>query len=299
MSNKAKRILNNVLLVIFITIFLISGFLLLRYYLNSRKQQGKFDSLSDIVAQAATEEPPEIPEGTGPIALQGPEIELVPAANSETGEIEMVLPEYKALYEMNSDLVGWMHLEDTKIDYPVMQTPTVNEYYLHKNFEKEYSVHGCYFVSGFCDVFAPSDNVTVYGHNMRDGSMMAPLHKYEKKEFFDTHQEITFNTLKERHKYQVFAIFKTSANEAQGFAYQRFIDAADQADFDQFVQTCKDLSLYDTGITPQYGDKLITLSTCDYTVSNGRLVVVASRIPKGEEVPDPTEAVIPTDSKES
>ena len=196
----------------------------------------------------------------------------------KTGEIISVLREYETVYLMNTDMVGWMRIDDTKVNYPVMQTPDWTDYYLHRNFEKEYSAHGCLYVREVCDVEHPSDNLTIYGHKMKDGSMFAPLFDYKEKSFWETHKTIHFDTVTEHHTYEIFSVFVTTASVGQGFPYHEFVDAADAAQFDDYVANCKQLALYDTGITPQYGDKLITLSTCEYSQVNGRLVVVAKRV---------------------
>ena len=189
----------------------------------------------------------------------------------------VILPEYAPLYLKNTDLVGWIQIEDTVINYPVMQTPDEPDFYLKRNFEGKYSDWGCVYAEEFCDVFAPSDNVTIYGHHMKNGSMFGSLKKYRSQSFWEKHPVIQFDTLYEEHTYTIFAVFTTTASVGQGFPYHTFDDAADEADFDEFVVNCKALSLYDTGITPQYGDKLICLSTCEYSQVNGRLVVVAVR----------------------
>ena len=187
------------------------------------------------------------------------------------------MPEYVLPYQKNPDLVGWMTIDGTPINYPVMQTPDRVDYYLHRNFEKKESSHGCLYVRESCDVFAPSDNLTIYGHHMKDGSMFASLDEYRKMEFWEEYPEIQFDTLYARQTYTIFAVFKTTASVGEGFSYHRFEDAEDEAEFNEFVSTCKKLSFYDTGITPEYGDKMITLSTCEYSQDNGRLVVVAVR----------------------
>jgi len=197
----------------------------------------------------------------------------VPEAATEPS----ILPEYAALYEENTDLVGWMTIDGTPIHYPVMQTPDRVDYYLKRNFKGEPNAHGCLYVRESCDVFAPSDNLTIYGHHMRNGSMFAGLDNYLKKSFYQKYPSIRFDTIYERHTYTIFAVFTTTASVGEGFSYHLFEDAADEAEFDEFVSTCKTLAFYDTGITPQYGDKLICLSTCEYTNDNGRLVVAAVR----------------------
>ena len=118
----------------------------------------------------------------------------------------------------------------------------------------------------------------IYGHNMADGSMFHSLMSYTEKSAWDYNSLIFFDTLKERHIYKIFAVFKTSANAGKGFSYHQFVDAQNETEFNDFVTNCKNLSFYDTGITPKYGDKIICLSTCEYTLNNGRLVVAAVRI---------------------
>jgi sortase B len=191
------------------------------------------------------------------------------------------LPEYADLYLMNSDIVGWIRIEDTNVNYPVMQTPYSPDYYLKRDFNKESNNNGCIYVREQCDVFAPSDNLTIYGHNMRSGAMFANLFKFKDKSFWETHKTFTFDTLLEHHTYEIIAVFKTTASVGRGFAYHHFVNAKDEADFDQFIATCKKLAFYDTGVSAVYGDKLITLSTCEYSQTNGRLVVVAKRVTEG------------------
>ena len=195
--------------------------------------------------------------------------------------------DYKAFYEKNpnEDFVGWLRIDGTKVDYPVVQSSVDNaNYYLYRDYNKKNSTPGTIYAREQCDVFKPSDNVTLYGHTMKDGSMFAYLHNYTAKATWDKNSLIFFDTFNpktgdvEYHTYKIFAVFKTSANIGEGFSYHKFENAATQKDFDDFVSTCKSLAFYDTGVTPQYGDKLLCLSTCEYTLDNGRLVVAAVRI---------------------
>ena len=97
---------------------------------------------------------------------------------------------------------------------------------------------------------------------------------------WEEHKTITFDTLTDRHQYEVIAVFKTVVytNSSDSFKYYEFTDAENAAEFDAYVAKCKELSLYDTGVSAEYGDKLISLSTCEYSRNNGRLVVVAKRV---------------------
>lgn len=262
-----KKMLFTAVVVLLVAAFGISAFMVGNYLIEGKKQADRYDELSNIAANAQTE-------------TKAPESTEASASTEETTEPTEpgMLPGYKEIYEMNNDVVGWIKIEGTPMDYPVMQTPEEPNFYLYRDFDKKNSARGSIYAREVCDINAPSDNVTLYGHNMADGSMFACLNNYIYKYNWDKNSLIFFDTLTEYHTYKIFAVFKTSANIGQGFSYHKFVDAANQEEFDEFVSTCKKLSFYDTGITPVYGDKLICLSTCEYTLDNGRLVVAAVRI---------------------
>lgn len=98
------------------------------------------------------------------------------------------------------------------------------------------------------------------------------------KSFWENHKTITFNTLTDKQEYEVVAVFKTVAYSQEGFRYYDFVNADTAEDFDDYIAKCKELDLFDTGVNAEYGDKLITLSTCEYSRNNGRLAVVAKLI---------------------
>ncbi len=276
-----KRFIYIALIVLFTAVFLISAFTLGNYLWQSAKEQSRYDDLAQLMENAQpsitvphSESIPSQPSETAPT----PTSPWVQVTDPETGEAVEVLPEFATLYEMNNDLVGWITIPGTVINYPVMQTPDSPDYYLHRNFDKAYSSQGCLYAREVCDVFAPSDNITIYGHRMKDGSMFSALEKYQSKDFWHEHPTLTFHTLTERHSYEVFAVFVTTATMEDGFHYHLFVDAYDEEQFNEFASTCKALSFYDTGVDANWGDKFITLSTCDYADVNGRLVLVAKRI---------------------
>ena len=113
---------------------------------------------------------------------------------------------------------------------------------------------------------------------MKNGTMFSDLEKYADESFFSEHRYIRFDTLSDYGTYEIFAVFRTTAYSDNGFKYYNFVDAEDTEDFNSFVEKYKELSLYDTGVTAEYGDKLLTLSTCEYTRTNGRFVVVAKLV---------------------
>lgn len=270
-----NRNLRLALIILLSGLFLFSAMMVGGYFLNSHKQNTQFQELAAIVNQKRPERP-KIPDST---TTPAPET-ITPDAPTEPVETQSPgpLPEYVEVSAMNPHMVGWMQIEGTKIDYPVMHTPNDPEYYLHKDFYEKYSGHGCLFIEAACDVNQPSDNITIYGHNMKDGSMFATILKYRNKSFWKDHRYIYFDTLNERHTYEVFAVFTTTATKGSGFTYHHFVNASDESSYRNFVDNCKRISLYDTGITPSYGDKLITLSTCEYSQQNGRFVIVARRV---------------------
>lgn len=273
-----------ILLVLLIGVFVFCAWYLADYFLGSKEQADAYEDLAAMVeaarptAPAATDAPGS-DATAAPGETQGEQAPALPPrpAENKVNE-EGILLEYASLYEMNPDLAGWISIEGTRVNYPVMHTPGRTDYYLQRNFGGDFSSWGCIYAREECDLNAPSDNVTIYGHNMKDGSMFAGLNDYTSREFWEEHRYIRFDTLSEHHTYEIFAVFTTTASEGEGFDYHEFVDAADEMEFDTFIAKCLSLSLYGTDIVPSYGDKIICLSTCEYTQTNGRLVVAAVRI---------------------
>ena len=173
--------------------------------------------------------------------------------------------------------VAWLYIPDTNIDYPIMQSGD-NDYYAHRATDGSYLYAGSLFMDYRCNADFSDFNSVIYGHNMGNGTMFADLCKYESEDFYQEHKTIRFDTLSGFGEYEIVAVFKTVAYSEQGFKYYHFTRAESAEDFDAYITQCKALSLYDTGVTAEYDDKLITLSTCEYSRKNGRMVVVAKRI---------------------
>lgn len=197
----------------------------------------------------------------------------------ETEEEREILDEYKVLYNKNKSLIGWVKIDDTLIDYPVMQTIN-NEYYLTHNLEQEYDKNGSIFMDKDCDVLKPSTNLIIYGHHMKSGRMFGNLNKYSNKKYYEEHPMIQFDTLYEKGTYAIMYVFRSKVyNENEiTFKYYQFIDANSAEEFNSNMEEMSKLSLYDTGVTAGYGDRLLTLSTCDSTEQDGRFVVVAKKV---------------------
>lgn len=209
------------------------------------------------------------------------EAQSVIKKNEDTGEEKrlVVLDEYKSLYSQNKNLIGWLKIADTNIDYPVMQTKD-NAFYLNHDIHLNEDKNGCLFLDASCDVVKPSTNFIIYGHNMRSGNMFGGLSKFKEKSYYEKHPQIEFDSIYEKGTYQIVFAFTSHiyAEDEIAFKYYQFIDAATKKEFDSNISAMRELSLYDTQVNVEYGDQLITLSTCDYDQVDGRFVVVGKRI---------------------
>ena len=190
-----------------------------------------------------------------------------------------ILDEYKTLYSKNKRLIGWLKIDDTNIDYPVMQTEN-NEYYLDHNFNQEYDKNGSLFLDCDCNVYPRSTNMIIYGHHMKSGSMFGNLQQYAKESYGKKHSVIEFDTIYEKATYQVMYVFRSQVYNEDDvvFKYYQFIEANSEEEFNFYMKEMASMSLYDTGVTANFGDSLLTLSTCDSSQTDGRFVVVAKRI---------------------
>ena len=201
--------------------------------------------------------------------------------------------EMQELYDMNPDTIGWLSIDDTVIDYVVMQTPEDEEYYLDRDFQGNYSAYGCLLAdtdsqigsgteeNNYADGSIPCTNIIIHGHNMRNGSMFGDLDLYRKQDYEKEHSIIKFSSLYEEREYEICAVFLSQVYEktrTDVFKYYKFFQADTEEEFDDFYNNIKKLSLYDTGVTAEFGDEFITLSVCAYHTENGRLVVVGKRV---------------------
>lgn len=200
-------------------------------------------------------------------------------SEKKEGKTERVL-QVEQLQKDNSDIVGWIEIEDTKINYPVLQT-TDNDYYLTHTYQKKRSPFGSIFLDKDYDFQKPSSNLLIYGHRDKNGTMFEDLIKFKKENFYKEHKKIRFTTPEEDCEYEILAVFNSRVyyeDEVNVFRYYFFVNAKNEKDFNEYVENCKKSSIYNTGVTAQYGDQLLTLSTCDYTTENGRFAVVAKKI---------------------
>lgn len=204
------------------------------------------------------------------------EIDITDVPEEESkGKTDMQL-KVSELKEKYPNMVGWIKIEGTNIDYPVMQW-TDNEHYLTYSYDGKKSKLGSIYLHKDADVNRPSSNFIIYGHNITTGVMFNELLDYKKQSFYNDHKIIKFTTENKDAEYEVVSVFvsKVYNQNENVFKYYSFINASSEADYNDYISNVKKRALYNTGIDAKYGDQLITLTTCEYSQKNGRIVIVA------------------------
>ena len=191
---------------------------------------------------------------------------------------------YAESYLANDDMVGWLIIPGTNVDYPVMWTPGDENYYLYRDFDEKDNANGCLILDTDSSLEPLTTNLIIHGHNMKSGAMFGNLTDFEDEEYFKEHSVITLHTRECVHNYEIVAVFRSQVYKKKDevFKFYKFFQADTEEEFYDFYDNIKDLSLYDTGITAEFGDRFITLSTCVYHVENGRFVIVAKEIEPGD-----------------
>ncbi len=287
--DKKKTILLFVRIVLLIIIIICLIRMGQTYYLSIRHQQQqktlsqsvKTTQNQPLLEQTQTENQNMIPTAENYFTESASASDLHTENNLDKTAVQKpeILEQYQTLYNENQDLIGWLSIPDTNIDYPVMQCND-NEYYLHHNFYREEDKYGCLYVKDIADVNTPATNFIIYGHNMKDGSMFGNLDQYQEQTFYQEHPFIQFHTLYEERTYQVLAVFYSQVyqKDENVFKYYQFYQANTEAEFWDFYENIMTSSLITSDVTATFGDTFLTLSTCAYHVEDGRFVVVAKRI---------------------
>lgn len=239
-------------------------------------------------APAPTVTPIPSPEASAtPAAMPTPSAEAStpPTATPEPTPVLIDNP-YRDSYLANSDMAGWLQIPDTVIDYPVMWTPRNENYYLKRGFDGSPNQNGCLILDTDSCLEPLTTNLIIHGHNMKSGAMFASLLDYESEEYYQTHKEIILYTEECQRNYEVIAVFRSQVfkkSQTDVFKFYKFFQADTQEEFEDFYDNIMELSLYDTGVTAQFGDNFLTLSTCAYHVKEGRFVVVAKEVENGDK----------------
>lgn len=254
------------LIVVFALLFIVSCGMLIRDLTRSAHERATNKALVEIVEEAVSGD--------------------AEAQETDSGTVDTTQktkPErnYRPLVQENSDLAGWLIIDGTEVDLPVMYTPDDPEYYLRKAFDGSYALSGSLFIGAGS---APDgDNIIIYGHMMKDGSMFGSLDLYAEEEYAREHSVISYDLINpdgsyERLEFEVMSAFYSrvyKVDEENVFRYYYGTDLSEPEKFDDYVRQAMSASLYDTGVTAEYGDRLLTLSTCSYHTDDGRFVVVA------------------------
>ena len=262
---KAEKMRKRIMILASIVAVASLGYFFVYYYFSARTNMD-YDQLASL-------------KGSNVLSSEAQQEQNTFSLHKSAVRLPDILPEYETLYNKNKKLIGWLKIDDTNIDYPVMQTSD-NTYYLDHNYNQEYDKNGSIFLDYNCSVYPRSTNMIVYGHHMKSGNMFGNLQKYAKESYGEKHSIITFDTIYEKAQYQVMYVFRSQVYNEDDivFKYYQFIEANSETEFDSYMQEMSALSLYDTGVTAEFGDSLLTLSTCDSSQTDGRFVVVAKRI---------------------
>lgn len=227
-------------------------------------------------------EPAESPEPSSEETEQQPSSEA-PSPTPEPTPEPVVNP-YSDSFLANEDMAGWLQIPNTEIDYPIMWTPEDEEYYLRRGFDGSRNSNGCLILDTDSCLDPLTTNLIIHGHNMKSGAMFGTLKDYEEEAYYQEHKTVTLYTKECQRNYEVIAVFYSQVYKKtdQVFKFYKFFQADTAEEFNDFYDNIKALSLYDTGVTAEFGDHFITLSTCAYHVENGRFVVVAKEVESGD-----------------
>lgn len=256
--HKLKRTILYILLIFGLATMLTSGYIVGKYYYDIIHSEKIFNDVRDDVES-------------------GDEIrEPVVNRDSDRDDHAIRHSKYDKLYEKNKNFVGWINIPGTSIDYPVMQTPKDEQYYLHRNFYGEYDFTGTPFANGASNIAKPSENTIIYAHNMKNGSMFAGLLKFESKDYYKKHKIFYFDSIYRSGTYEIIGVVRT---DVLSHTYKYYLTSnCNMEEFYEYLDFIKQHSIYkiDAFDNVEYGDTLVTLSTCSYHISNnkGRLLVI-------------------------
>lgn len=272
MNNKKKKIIYNVALIILAVAAVGSGGTIIARIMAQQKNDKALMSLSRSIGRPTEDtvimqETDKNKKGSAP-----PERTVTPEDALRTrGER---IGGYLELQAQNPDMAGWVSIPQTQIDYPVMQTKDRPDYYLKHNFEGERSSYGVPYAAEDSDLYN-GNNVIVYGHHMKNGSMFAGLGRYTEEAFYREHPWFWFDTPEGAGLYQIIGICTASASDGDKLFTMARID--DEQGYKDYVEEIKRRSFYDTGVNASWGEPLVTLMTCEYTTTDGRLLVVGKK----------------------
>ncbi|MBO5869664.1 MAG: class B sortase [Clostridia bacterium] len=266
---RVKKIILVLLIIIFAFVFAYSGFVLLREYTMRERDSKTFDDLADLVMLPEVSEEPSNDISSSESNSDKTDLNNEPNDVSNAEPVVVHKRNLEPIISKNSDCLGWIYVEDSAVDYPVMHTPNEPEKYINLSFDWKYSAYGVPFMDYRCT--ENCDNIVIYGHNMKDGSMFATVVQYMDEDFFFSHPKIEFETVDGCKTYSVFAIVSLKANDS----WYSYHDFKDETAFDENIKRMRAKSLYKNDVKVEFGKKIITLSTCYGASYDDRLVLLA------------------------
>lgn len=277
-----KKILACILTLIAIG-SLIAAILIAIFY--KKEDKDAQDAIRDAAISQSETATPKPQSSKPPQATATPTTEPVtPTAEPTATPVPAIENPYEDYYLANPDMAGWLVVPGTVIDYPIMWTPEDENFYLYRDFKKRDNNNGCLILDTDSSLDPLTTNLIIHGHNMKSGAMFGNLTDYEKQSYFEDHKQIILYTPECQRNYEVIAVFRSQVYKKTDdvFKFYKFFQADTEEQFNDFYDNIKELSLYDTGVTAEFGDRFITLSTCVYHVTNGRFVVVAKEVEPGD-----------------
>ena len=266
-GDRPKTIISKLIFLIALCVFIVCAVLLIQYFWNDAQADTEYNNIKSLYTEAQPQQPEDQPQ------IEMPE-----------GYRE----QFRALYGINPDIKGWITIPNTTVDYPVVQT-TDNDYYLNHTFERNYNTVGVPFIDYRCS-FGPSlsdfsDNTIIYGHNIKSNKMFHEVLKYADLDFYKQNPTFQLNTVYQDYTCKVIAAYITNGDMSlpDSFAYHNFINASSEEEYFQYLNESVQRSFYYTGVDVEYGDKLVTLSTCTYEYDNARFVLLARLVREGED----------------
>lgn len=286
-SSRWKRWIFQGCLVVGILCLLVGAGIFIKVKVDEKKVREQMEVLRNQVeldeVRRQQEEAVKLAEAAEETVVVEPEESV--EAESEAEEPEKVENPYKSVFQENEDMAAWIQIEGTVIDYPVMQTMEDENYYLKRGFDGKSNENGCLILDTDSRIIEPlSTNLIIHGHNMKSGEMFGTLTEYEDEAYFEEHRYISLYTKECRRNYEIIAVFRSQVYRKtdEVFKFYQFFQADVQEEFDVFYDNIMEMSLYDTGVSAEFGDRFLTLSTCVYHVENGRFVVVAREMETGD-----------------
>ena len=264
-----KEKIRKFLAIVFLLIFIISITYIIAYFYTTYKNETNFKELQSIMNTVRVVENKNIASENEPQNVNSYEVNQEKNNNAK-------IENFKELKKLYSNIVAWIEIENTTINYPIMQSND-NDYYLYRNYKNEYSRYGSIFLDYKYDFSKDSQNFLIYGHNNNDEMMFNELLKYQEKEYFEAHPSINLITENDITNYKIVSVFKSqvySQDATNVFRYYNYVDLSNEDTFTNYITNVKKASIYDIDIEPKLGDDIITLSTCEYSKPNGRFVIV-------------------------